>query len=61
MEHKCILCEYWNNGNCQRKSPVVIEDGYEVGACGHLTVFPETNPDDFCGDFYPKSETKEKP
>ena len=52
---QCKDCEWWDGrgpyGDCCKKSPVVIIDGYEVGSSGHTTVWPETGENDGCGDF----------
>ena len=48
---KCLDCKWWINGDCHKHAPTVIIDGYEIGACGHLSVFPQTDTIDYCGDF----------
>lgn len=49
---KCEECEWFCAPNeCRKRAPVVITDGYEVGGCGNLTVYPETNPSGWCGEF----------
>ena len=48
---QCKDCDFWVAGDCRRKSPVVITDGYETDSPGHVTVWPETKGSDGCGDF----------
>ena len=54
MKWKCEMCEYWQNGECHAKSPVVIVDGYETGSAVTIA-WPETKADDGCGEIKLKS------
>ncbi|KKM84088.1 hypothetical protein LCGC14_1302760 [marine sediment metagenome] len=56
----CEDCEWFEGrggsyGDCRKKSPVVITDGYELGSSGHTTVWPEISINDWCGDFKEKT------
>lgn len=57
---QCKDCEWWDGrgpyGDCCKKSPVVIIDGYEVGSSAHTTVWPETGENDGCGEFQKRGE-----
>ncbi len=55
-EKECGSCIYWTSnttdcGECRRHSPKVITDGYEQGAIGYTTAWPETRYNDECGDY----------
>lgn len=52
----CVFCVFWQVGRCRKRAPVVITDGYEIGCVGHLTVWAETGPEEWCGDFKEKTE-----
>ena len=53
MKHKCKDCDYWKKGHrlgeCRKKAPVVITDGYETGSC-LTTAWPETEATDGCAE-----------
>ena len=60
---RCKDCKWYDNsrsnpayGDCRKKSPVVLVDGYEIGCAGHTTVWPETAATDWCGEFEAKKE-----
>ena len=51
----CGTCRHWNAGFCCRFPPVanpMVAAGY---AAEWFFVFPETKPDDTCGEWYLKS------
>ena len=63
---ECGECKWWNlcTSNCRKSTPKVFLTtssgaGYDGEACvttGHtITRWPTTKPDDFCGEFTPKS------
>jgi len=50
----CSNCRFWVQRNiaygmCKRHAPVIIEDRQAIPRFN--TAFPETKPDDWCGDF----------
>ena len=51
----CKNCDWWDGQRCYYNPPVVITDGYEVGACGHLTVYPETHQNAICSKWKPEA------
>lgn len=60
-ECRCDKCEWWKkdttHGECRKNAPRIILDGYEPGAPAPLTVWPETAPDSWCGEFKAKETT----
>ena len=51
---QCKDCEFWleEDGECHKKSPVVITDGPNA----ETTVWPRTNSQNGCGDFKKKKK-----
>lgn len=53
----CENCRFWEkwksnseDGNCRKKSPRVMLDGYEQG-CSPTTTWPDTKRVDWCGEW----------
>lgn len=54
MSQTCQTCRHWSAGFCCRFPPVanpMVAAGY---AAERFFVFPETKPDDTCGEWRPK-------
>lgn len=64
MEQRCELCRFWpwsrypTQGDCRRRAPMVFQqpiswrgDEVTMGAVRH---WPQTDRDDWCGDFEPR-------
>jgi hypothetical protein len=50
-EERCENCEYWRDGDCRRKAPVV----WIVEVCGKVvSVFPEVDAHMWCAEFLPR-------
>ena len=61
MTETCEKCRFWKRwttdakkGECCKKSPKVIIDGYEIGVAGILTAWSEILCTDWCGEWEAK-------
>ena len=63
LKHSCCTCVFWEDdeedgtlGWCHRHAPIVIKKSDECGGEYGLTKWPNTSPNDFCGEYEAEPE-----